>query len=271
MGMFCFSGLSQEGMNYFDQEAPGIKAKIFAAGIISTKEHQESGCCFSPDGKEFYFSRMIKKELDIYVCYYKNNQWTKPKKFLHSKANESEPYITWDNKRMYFTSSNHQDKNFKSGIWYVDRTKEGWTQPKFFRKGMYVSSTKSGRLYYSEMLPNGWISGEIVTSLPNSDPVKLNKNINSPDYELHPFVSPNQKYLIYVTRRAHSKDIKQKYNDFYISFLDKNKQWGKPKHLGALIGKAVKMCPYVSPDGNYLFFSCNKDIYWISTKILDQL
>jgi Tol biopolymer transport system component len=30
-------------------------------------------------------------------------------------------------------------------------------------------------------------------------------------------------------------------------------------------------CPSVSPDGQYIFYTANRDIYWVSAKILDQL
>ena len=42
---------------FLGQKPPGNIPEIFAPGIISTEAHEFS-CCFSPDGKEFYFTRM---------------------------------------------------------------------------------------------------------------------------------------------------------------------------------------------------------------------
>ena len=52
-----------------------------------------------------------------------------------------------------------------------------------------------------------------------------------------------------------------------------NGLWTKAVSMGNDFKNAV--CPYVSPDGKYLFFlemgMGHNDIYWVSTKVIDEL
>jgi hypothetical protein len=64
---------------YLGQTPPGNKSQIFAPGFIST-EYGELNSVFSPDGKEFYFSRrgIHGKPSAIMCTRMINNEWTKP-------------------------------------------------------------------------------------------------------------------------------------------------------------------------------------------------
>jgi hypothetical protein len=44
---------------YLDQKPPGMIPEIFISGIVSTVESQEFAGTFSPDGREFFFTRVI--------------------------------------------------------------------------------------------------------------------------------------------------------------------------------------------------------------------
>lgn len=268
-------GRKENSINYFDQIPPGETPKIFAPGIISSEKYQENGCTFSPDGMEFYFSRVIDDNPNIYACYFKNGKWTQPEIKFSSDGNDFEPYITFDNKKLYYTRSNHSDSSFSSGIWYVERQGNDWTDPVYFRKGMYVSSTSDGDLYFSGMLPNGWISGNIEKAEFNdggyTDSIEIQGDVNSPAYELHPCISPDGKTLIFVSRRTEGRDPSNEYNDLYISYKDNDGIWGKSVYLGSILGKSVKMSPYFSPDGKYLFYTSSNDIYWVSTEVLQKI
>ena len=58
MSFILFKGFtSSKKIDYLGQEPPGLEAKVFAPGIVSTEEFMEASCTFFPDGKEFYFTR----------------------------------------------------------------------------------------------------------------------------------------------------------------------------------------------------------------------
>ena len=91
---------------YVGQKFPGTMPEIFAPGVISTSAHEFS-CCFSPDGKEFYFARNVAElnEKVIMVTRLRDGVWTAPAvvPFVENQFS-FEPLITPDNKRLYFMS-----------------------------------------------------------------------------------------------------------------------------------------------------------------------
>lgn len=271
----CGSKQTPLSTPYLGQQLPGLKPEIFAPGIVSSPDHSEMGCCFSRDGREFYFSRMDGKRNKVFRCQLVNGVWTSPEIVIASKGHNSEPFVSVDNQRMYLTRSNSQDSTFQSGIWYVNRTPEGWGTPVYWGRGMYTSQTNDGTLYYSGMLENGWISGEIEKIRQKNgrflDPVVLDKNINSEAYELHPCVAEDESFLIFVSRRPDGRTNSRPGNDLYISFRSKTGIWSKPLYLGGLWGESIRMCPRLTPDGKYLFFSEGGDIYWVDAKVIEDL
>ena len=67
---------------YLGQEPPGMIPKVFASGIVSSDDHIEMGCTWSPDGKEFYFGRSETKDIGsnwaIWVVLEKKGVWSEP-------------------------------------------------------------------------------------------------------------------------------------------------------------------------------------------------
>jgi Tol biopolymer transport system component len=270
-----FASSSQVSLvDIYIDPAPTKTPAIFAPGIVSSKDFNEMGCTFSPDGREFYFARENDDSMEILMCRYSDGQLSSPASVLSSGKFNSEPHLSLDNKTLYVTRSNREDKTFESGIWTMIRSENGWSLPTFFRKGMYVSTTNSGAIYYSGMLPNGWISGQIVRARPRangfSEPIELAGDVNSDSYELHPCVSPQEDFIIFVSRRAAGKKTTREFNDLYLSFRNEDGSWGKAIYLGDLLGESTKMCPSLSPDQRFLFYSSNGDIYWVSTDFVEH-
>jgi len=81
--------------------------------------------------------------------------------------------------------------------------------------------------------------------------VPLNDNINSSRSETHASISPDGKYLYFSSNRRGGE------GGFDIWRSEKvNGDWGKPENLGSEINtKLDEDAPYVSADGNVLFFS----------------
>jgi len=71
---------------YFGEKPPGLIPKLFAPDIVSPEGLFEGGG-FSPDMKEFYFTRKNGKykKRTFFVIRYENNRW----------GNESETDIKW--------------------------------------------------------------------------------------------------------------------------------------------------------------------------------
>ncbi|MCG8376084.1 MAG: hypothetical protein MI702_06345, partial [Chlorobiales bacterium] len=57
----------------------------------------------------------------------------------------------------------------------------------------------------------------------------------------------------------------------YVSFLNENGFWGEAIKLGNEINEIHSVVPVISPDGKYIFFSRENDIWWVSTEVIEQL
>lgn len=81
-------------------------------------------------------------------------------------------------------------------------------------------------------------------------------------------MTPSFFYVIFCTIRGDASNR----GDLYISFRQKDGSWGKAKGMGKLINtKKHELCPFVTKNGKYFFFSRDNDIYWVSAKMIEKL
>ena len=91
----------------------------------------------------------------------------------------------------------------------------------------------------------------------------------------HPYIAPDESYIIF--EQIGRKNNTHGADDLFISFKDRHGKWTPVKNMGTTINsKATEFCPYVSPDGKYLFFTRytsekNSDIYWVDAAIIDRM
>jgi hypothetical protein len=249
---------------YLGQNPPGLMPELFAPNLIKT-DHREAEAAFTPDLKEFYFRRRggEYKKNTLVVIQYKDNQWIES--VVPPRAGE--PFISLDGKTLHL------------GKYYREHTVEGWSELKSlgamfedFRimrltasvKGTYVfdEATKSGNgvLRYSRLI-NG--KREVPKPL----------KIDIGQWGAHPFIAPDESYLIWDDQR------KSGYGgaDLYISFRQKDGTWGTGINLGDKINTQFSEAyGSVSPDGKYLFFhrgfgGDRGNIYWVDAQIIETL
>ena len=255
---------------YLGQESPGLEPKVFAPGIVSTADGFEFSCTFSPDGKEFYFNR----GLDIWWSRLTDEGWTAPEPApFNTPQLDHEPHITLDGKRLFFGSDRPRagggDRPY--GIWMMERTADGWGEPQFMLQAMYVSSTLDGTLYTGDMASE---EGGVLILCPAggsySTPVKLPRSISTGhnDDWRHPGVSPDGSCIIFDSFKPGG----QSGTDLYISFRNEDGSWGAAINLGETVNtKGNNICAAFSPDGKYLFYRAARDIYWVSTEVINRL
>jgi len=251
-----------------------LTPKLFAPGLISTHGHFEFASTFSPDGKEFYFTRRADDRGSnvIMVCRWKEKGWTAPDTATFLGAAWShEPHISPDGSRLYFgtTMIKPGDDEPSYGIWGMDRSGSTWSEPEFASEGMYASTTLDGSLYVTDV--SGLTEGGIIKFEYNEgeyiNPVRLGGGVNNPGDGIHPYISPDESYLLFD---CHRKDGYGGEGDIYVAFRDDKGNWSDGFNLGADVnGPGVEFCASVSPDGKYIFFTKNRDIYWVSIDIIE--
>ena len=85
--------------------------------------------------------------------------------------------------------------------------------------------------------------------------------------DLDVFIAPDESYIIFASQRRDGKGM----GDLYISFKNEVGEWKQAVNMDRGISTDKhELCPYVTKDGKYFFYTSNQDIYWISTEIFDD-
>jgi len=265
--------------SYVGQKVPGKTPEVFAPGFISTDAHEFS-CCFSPDGNEFYFSRRHPVYNETVVMYTRlvDGAWTEPDvaPFI-GKQFSFEPFVTPDNKRLYFQAGKVSDGALHMTTQYVERNESGWGEvvdpgePFSPDKTMHISATSDGTVYTTDI--SGGMGTEALGIIRKENGAyrkleKLGPPFNQVKLSQHPWIAPDESYIIYTVRRPGQQPVAV----LFVSWKKPDGKWSEPVELklGMDAGQ-----PFVTSDGKYLFFSSGLmgkgDIYWVSTRILEGL
>ena len=57
----------------------------------------------------------------------------------------------------------------------------------------------------------------------------------------------------------------------FVCFRKEDNSWGKAISFGDNVNTGANMCAKLSPDGKYIFYFANKDIYWVDAKVIVDL
>ncbi|NKI31831.1 ankyrin repeat domain-containing protein [Croceivirga thetidis] len=265
---------------YLGQEPPGSTAKVFAPNFISTEEY-EFGSVFNKAGTEFYYGVDTGNGNEIRYSRLEGEEWSKPFTLLaHERYGYNDPFLSPDEKRLYFISNRTIDGQGEAkdiDIWYIEKEGNGWSQPinagpniNSEKEEYYISFTNEGTMYFAsdknqshhDIYFSKYVDGEFQKA------VKLGEAINTEAYEADVFVNPNEQYLIFCAQRNEGMGR----GDLYISFKQTDGSWSTSVNMGEKINsEGHELCPFVTADGNYLFYTSKQDIYWISTSVFETL
>jgi Tol biopolymer transport system component len=245
---------------------------VFAPGIVSSKDNVEFGCTFSPDGKEFYFSRTLKDSGVIYVMKYDQGKWTAPAIADISSAKfYSEPHINHQGNQLFFTEfylGTDQSQKPRVTISTVLRQKNGWSTSKVLWDGMYATTSKSGNIFYTNNEKRAIYKRIFSNGYGQPAPVMFD-GLAFPTS--HPFIAPDESFIIFGGFDPQGQS-KGEWADLYVSFKQNDESFGEAVNLGDIINNQYpNICPMISPDGKYLFYSNKGDIYWVDSKIIEDL
>lgn len=290
---------------YLGQSPPGNTAELFAPGIVSTGM-DDRDIAISPDSKEIFYGVLENPHYVIVWLKEENGQWLPHEIAPFSGLyNDYEPQFSPDGNRLYFCSERPLSGNGDpkdSDIWFVERIEGGWGEAKNMgapvnteKNEYYPSVTEKGTLYFTSHDMNIFRS-ELKEGI-YQKPEMLPDSINTRIGEYNAFIAPNESYLIFT---SHGWGYRSGRGDLFVSFRKEDNSWSRPRHLGPDINSSTAdMCPTVSPDGKYLFFSSSRvsedydprqiltyeqlqensrhpgnkkmDIYWVDADIIERL
>ncbi len=270
--------------------------RVFAPGVISTEDDEGNGS-FSPDGKDFYFTKVLPYTTFprvgvICVSHLRDGQWSTPEvtSFSGGQYLDATPRVSPDGTKLFFTSSRSAPgtKARPFRVWVTERTASGWSDPVPLPAPINsdknwnwnASVTRDGTLYFASdrearFQPHLYRSKLVDGKY--AEPEKLGPEINANFNEADPFVAPDESYLIFVSSGVGAPTNKNRpetldgggyqypRGDLYISF-NRDGHWSQARHLEHGINTVFdEVAPSVTPDGKYLFFGSERSIFNVPT------
>jgi len=251
---------------YLGQQPPGLITQLFAPDIIQT-EHREAEAAWSPDLREFYFRRRggEYERNTLVVIKKQDGQWTES--LVPPLAGE--PFVSTDGNTLHL------------GRKYRDRSDTGWSEVKslgpMFNNEEYglmrLTSSEQGTYVFDDYKGGDVIRISEVVDGVRQAPELLGDEINSGQWTAHPFIAPDESYLIWDSERENGYGK----SDLYISFKQNDGSWGPALNLGAEINSEfADAYGSITPDGKYFFFHRSYggdtgDIFWVDAEVIYAL
>lgn len=303
-------GPTEPEMRYLAQSPPGTSAELFAPEIVST-EAVELNSVFTPDGREFFFTRLIdgpdetgeypgKTRSIMHHIVYENGAWSEARPLrLYPDAPHTwavDMSVSPDGLRLYFMGPHlvePESERSDLNLWVSSRVNGEWSEAEPLpaplnseANEIYSSVAADGSLYFTSNRPGSSVSGASglyrAQALDNGgfgEPV--NAGIEPERGLGDTFVAPDESYAIFTGLRKEGYGS----GDLYVVFRNADGGWGEPVNLGPDVNSEIlDYCPMVTPDGKYLFFSRRRsdppggwpnvaegDVYWVDASVIERL
>ena len=262
-------GLAATG-NYLGQEPPGMEPIRFAPSLLGG--YAFSGT-FNADLTEFWFTKQdpVGRVNHIEGYALVGGAWQRvPTAPFAAVPNAMEPHIAPQGDRLFFTGVPAEGPT----AYVSERTETGWGRAIALPSPinapghlpMYFSSTRDGTLYWT-YLSN---AGEAIVRTRKTEggygPVERMASNGAAWVGAHPFVSPDETLVIFDVRPNNAP------GDLVAAFRRADGTWTTPQPIPAVNRASTdEMCASLSPDGRYLFFVRDLQIWWVDAAVLDRL
>jgi Tol biopolymer transport system component len=206
----------------------------------------------------------------------KDGVWCLPSEIPFSTEYiNDEPALSSDGRKLFYVSNRPKQGEIEPqkmpDIWVANKTDSNWSNPMnvgapintdgvevqpFFSVDEKLYFGRNDGIYYSQFFDNQFAT-----------PVKLDEKIFQGRVR-GICISPDNEILIVHSDKAGGFGGW----DLYVSFKNKSGTWTELNNMGDVINtNQPEANATFSPDGKYLFFSRGDDIYWVSTKIIEEL
>lgn len=263
--------------SYLGEEPPGDVPRVFAPGLLEPEGGFHSTVVFNATMDEAYWTSM---EETSYVMRWVDGVWTPPVLLpFDPEYGVGEP-MPAGRDRLYFLSRRppEDDPVERERIWWVEREGSGWSDPRVIDAAVAAhpthwqfSFTAAQDLYFTSEVGR---SQDVYVARYRDGvfggPERLGEAVNSELREFCPFIAPDETYLLF----ARSVPQASGRSDLFVSFRDAEGRWTEAVNLGDTVNsRHNEVCPVVTPDGEYLFFTRASDevndVYWVRADVID--
>ena len=171
-------------------------------------------------------------------------------------------------RQFLFFSQDRSNPEYKDGTYAAERDGDSWSQPVFYNEAYCITSSLDGSLFFSGRdEENRNILTFRETEGGFTDPIDLIGGVNSEAFEAHSYVSPDGSFILFDSLRPSEFE----HGGIYVSFRKEDGTWSEAANLGSKINATHSHISSLSPDGKYIYFSRENDIWWVSARIIQEL
>ncbi|MBU8923108.1 MAG: hypothetical protein KOO63_14915, partial [Bacteroidales bacterium] len=266
---------------YLGEDPPGAEPKLFAPGLVSVDGATDYVISFSEDGREIYWSRASSGVMN---CSLGDDGWSEPAPFdfgVKYPGPGGEVHIMKGGKCLLMNQFRRNEEGMAGGIYRLKRINGSWSDSELLiSNSMRATSTDDGVIYVTDITyhlnkEEGKDTGVIARYVLSGDEAIRTEDpgegINTEYVEAHPFIAPDESYIIFNSPRPGGKGEA----DLYMSYRQKDGSWGEVINLEALNTPYGDWGATVTRDGKYLFFTRNMtgqgDIYWVRADFIEEM
>jgi len=211
-------------------------------------------------------------------------KWTHPEVASFSGTYlDASPCFSPDGKRLFFSSKRPTKSNPNSrdwNVWVVDKIEGDWSDPREFSEPINTAKNDTnpaiaadGTVYFAsdrDSAPGYFhIYRAHLTNGKYEQPEKLGPEINSGDAETNPYISSDQKILIFASYRKDNLNGGGNHYDradLYVS-VNRDGHWTPARHLEHGINTtASEGNPTMAPDGKWFYFTSERSTFEVPMK-----
>jgi len=268
----------------FGFPTPGLEPKIFAPDVVSKSDRGEMGCIVSADGNTAYFGVHNEGWIDIHRIHWDGEKWSESEALVgNKKFGAHDPALSLDETKLYFVHDGYIIKESRriADLAYIELNSDGsYSEPIILDAPVntkalefYTCFTNTGDLVFSSNRDAEERSDfDIYRAKPKNDGYadieRFPVEINTSHYEVDAYIAPDESYIIYCADRPGGAGR----TDLYVNFAKPGGGWTPSVSLGDKVNKkGGELCPFVTRDGRFLFYSRGGQIYWVDARILEPL
>lgn len=254
--------LSLLALSAMPSRAQAASPQRWTPAAIASDQY-ESSPTFTPDGRELYFMRSDRSfgRYRLLMSRCESGAWSAPvpPPFAGpAAAQEADPYVSADGRRLYYVSTRGSTDPDDLDIWRVERGVDGaWSKPQ--RLPAPVNSTASellpredagGALYFGSSRPGGPGLTDIYVGIPNSgggwNVSLVGPPISTAEQEYEVEVSRDGRRLILVGQRGNGRSHLYRYE----------REGGRWVASGRVAARedVFQVGPLLSPNGDRVLF-----------------